>query len=88
MLYLTSTDYDPVSRTLTARFRSAGGAEHADYEYRDVPVELFDRLQAARPHSQDVLDEVIAPAHDVRRAGQPTWHAPTVAVWDPTAVPA
>ena len=82
MLFLASTTYDANTRVLTAQFRSPTETSWATYEYRDVPTELYDHLCAAKPHTGDLLEELIAPFHEVRRVGQSAWHAPTRPTWD------
>ncbi len=76
MLFLRSASYDPSTQTLTVRMAAPSRTSWTTYEYRDVSPELYRALRAAQPHAQHVLDEQIAPCHEVRLAGQQTWRAP------------
>lgn len=73
MFFLRATDYDPSSRTMTASYRSPSGTNWCAYEYREVPAELYERVLAARPHGQQVIEDEVAPFHAVRRLGEHAW---------------
>ena len=73
MLFLRSTGYDPVSRTVTVRYRSPSGTAWCAFEYREVPTDLYSRVVAARPHGQRVVESEVAPSHARRRLGDRTW---------------
>ena len=74
MLFLCSTGYDPSSRTMTVRYRSASGTHWSAYEYREVSADLYAKVLGARPHGQQVVEDEIAPFHEVRRVGEREWH--------------
>ena len=76
MLYLQSATYDPSALVLTVRFTSPSGARRETYQYRGVDPELAERFRRARPNVHALIEEVIAPTHEVRRAGAATWEAP------------
>lgn len=73
VLFLRSTGYDPASRTMTVRYRSPSGTQWSAYEYKEVPADLYGRVLAARPHGQQVVEDEIAPFHEVRRVGERAW---------------
>lgn len=76
MLYLRSAAYDPSALVLTVRFASPSGARRETYQYRGVDPELAERFRRARPNVHALIEEVIAPAHEMRRAGSDAWEAP------------
>ena len=73
VLFLCSTGYDPSSRTMTVRYRSASGTHWSAYEYREVSADLYAKVLEARPHGQQVVEDEIAPFHEVRRVGERAW---------------
>ena len=58
------------------RYRAASGTSWSAYEYRDVAAELYQRILAAAPHGQQVIEEHVTPFHAFRRLGESTWHLP------------
>lgn len=76
MLFVCGCDHDPVTGILSVRFCSPSKQQRAVREYRDVAPELHQRMLAARPHWQRVLEEEIAPSHAVRRRGEAEWREP------------
>jgi hypothetical protein len=76
MLFVCGCEHDPVTRILSVRFCSPSKQQRAVREYRDVDPRLHERMLAARPHWQRVLEEEIAPSHAVRRRGETAWHEP------------
>lgn len=82
-MLLRSTEYDPVSKVLVARWSTPSGAQWTAVEYADVPAAVVDRLLAARPHARLVLDAEVTPRHPHRRRGERDWVGPDVAPLTP-----
>ena len=59
---------------MTVRYRSASGTHWSAYEYREVSADLYAKVLEARPHGQQVVEDEVAPFHEVRRVGEQAWH--------------
>ncbi|MBO0898742.1 hypothetical protein J1G42_02040 [Cellulomonas sp. zg-ZUI222] len=68
--------HDAASGTLTVRFTSASGGAWADYEYRDVPVHVANRVTTAGVRLRTALLEHVVDRYAVRRCGTPRWVEP------------
>ena len=68
--------HDAASGTLTVRLTSASGSSWADYEYRDVPVDVATRVTTAGVRLRAALLEHVVDRYAVRRCGTPRWVEP------------
>lgn len=80
MLFVCGCDHDPVTGVLTVRLCSPSKIQRAVHEYRGVDRATYERLVAARPHWQRLLEEEVVPTHAMRRQGESTWHEPAAMV--------
>ena len=68
--------HDAESGTLTVRLTSVSGGSWADYEYRDVPVDVASRVTTAGVRLRAALLEHVVDRYAVRRCGTPRWVEP------------
>ncbi|MBD7917818.1 hypothetical protein H9657_05940 [Cellulomonas sp. Sa3CUA2] len=69
--------HDAASGILTVRLTSISAGAWAEYEYRDVPVDVAHLVTAAGSRLPAALLEHVADRYAVRRRGTPRWVEPT-----------
>ncbi|MBF0688208.1 MAG: hypothetical protein IR158_10670 [Cellulomonas sp.] len=68
--------HDPASGILTVRLASVSAGTWAEYEYRDVPVNVAHRVTTAGSRLPAALIEHVVDRYAVRRRGTPRWVEP------------
>ncbi|MCC2321112.1 hypothetical protein [Cellulomonas xiejunii] len=69
--------HDAASGILTVRLTSISAGSWAEYEYRDVPVNVAHRVTTAGSRLPAALLEHVTERYAVRRRGTPRWIEPT-----------